>query len=163
MKFWVFSLHRQPGILLHRSGRTVRIFCGPVFSEDRCKKQKAAMPWSGPLGSVCWVFWRYQRKSWMMKQALLSARVVRWQCHSACTLLVWLLPVWDLEWQHGLPSASPVYIVIDSSTLLTYQFPGIRINELSTVQNVLFCFCSLGFVFLRWLFWVTLAILELPL
>lgn len=161
-----FSMHRQPGILWHRSSRTVRIFCWPTFPADRCKKQQC----HGPLGSLCWVCWSHQGKSWMRKQALLSAKVVRWKCHCAGVLLVWLLPVWDPEWQYELPSASPVYVVIDSSTLLTNQFPGIRINELSTVQNFMFCFRLFGFVvflffflFETGLFWVTLAILELPL
>lgn len=46
--FFFFPLPRQPGILLHRSGRTVRIFCRPTFPADRCKKQQH----HGPLGSL---------------------------------------------------------------------------------------------------------------
>lgn len=54
-----FSMHRQPGILWHRSSRTVRIFCWPTFPADRCKKQQC----HGPLGSLCWVCWSHQGKS----------------------------------------------------------------------------------------------------
>lgn len=83
-------------------------FSEDLLSQQTYKKQQC----HGPLGSLCWVCWHHQGTSWMMKQALLSAKVVRWKCHSARALLVWLLPVWDPERRHELPSASPVYIAL---------------------------------------------------